>query len=47
MTAVSTSSTRIGDADRAEAQCALQHHLDVGCLHVNEFVGRFADAADP
>ena len=44
---MSTSSTRIGDAERAEAQRALQHHLDVGRLQVDEFVGRFADAADP
>jgi hypothetical protein len=38
--------TRIGDAERAEAQRALQQHLNAGRLHVDEFVQRFAGAAD-
>jgi len=39
-------STRIGDAERAEAQRLLQSHLDAGRLQVGEFVERFAGAAD-
>jgi hypothetical protein len=46
MTARSTPSTRIGEAERAEAQRALQEHLNAGRLRVDEFVERFADAAD-
>ena len=42
----STPSTRIGDAERAEARRALQHHLNAGRLQVAEFVERFAGAAD-
>jgi hypothetical protein len=42
----STPSTRIGDAERAEAQRALQGHLNAGRLQVAEFVQRFAGAAD-
>jgi Domain of unknown function (DUF1707) len=41
----STPSTRIGEAERAEAQRALQAHLNAGRLHVAEFVERFAGAA--
>lgn len=39
-------STRIGDTERAEAQRALQHHLNAGRLRLAEFVERFARAAD-
>jgi hypothetical protein len=46
MTAGSTPSPRIGDAERAEAQRALQLHLDAGRLQVDEFVKRFGGAAD-
>jgi hypothetical protein len=46
MTARSTPSTRIGEAERAEAQRALQQHLNAGRLQVDEFVERFAGAAD-
>jgi len=42
----STSSMRIGEAERAEAQRALQDHLGAGRLQVAEFVERFAAAAD-
>ena len=42
----SSSSTRIGDAERAQAQRALQHHLGTGRLQLTEFVERFALAAD-
>ena len=42
----STSSTRIGEAERAEAQRAMQDHLGAGRLQVAEFVERFAAAAD-
>jgi DUF1707 SHOCT-like domain len=41
-----TPSTRVGDAERAEAQRTLQHHLDAGRLQVAEFVERFGSAAD-
>jgi Domain of unknown function (DUF1707) len=34
----STPSTRIGEAERAEAQRALQDHLNAGRLKVAEFV---------
>ena len=37
---------RIGEAERAEAQRALQDHLGAGRLQVAEFVERFAAAAD-
>ena len=37
---------RIGEAERAEAQRALQSHLDAGRLQIAEFVERFAGAAD-
>ena len=37
---------RIGEAERAEAQRALQSHLDAGRLQIAEFVERFAVAAD-
>jgi hypothetical protein len=43
---VSTPSPRIGEAERAEAQRALQGHLNAGRLQVAEFVERFARAAD-
>jgi hypothetical protein len=46
MMARSTPSTRIGEAERAGAQRALQVHLDAGRLQVAEFVERFAGAAD-
>ena len=46
MTARSAPSTRIGDAERADAQRALQQHLDAGRLQVTEFVERFGTAAD-
>lgn len=39
-------STRIGEAERADAQRALQAHLGAGRLRVDEFVERFAVAAD-
>ena len=39
-------STRIGDAERTEAQGLLQSHLDAGRLQVTEFVERFGRAAD-
>jgi hypothetical protein len=42
----STPSTRIGDAERAEAHRALQEHLDAGRLTLTEFVERFAVAAE-
>ena len=38
--------TRIGDAERAAAQRALQVHLDAGRLQLAEFVQRFGAAAD-
>ncbi|HSU10974.1 MAG TPA: DUF1707 domain-containing protein, partial [Pseudonocardia sp.] len=37
---------RIGEAERAEAQRALQSHLNAGRLQIAEFVERFAGAAD-
>lgn len=37
---------RIGDAERAAAQRALQSHLGAGHLQITEFVHRFASAAD-
>jgi hypothetical protein len=37
---------RIGEAERAEAQRALQSHLNAGRLQIAEFVERFAVAAD-
>jgi len=46
MTAGSTPPTRIGEAERAEAQRALQLHLKAGRLQVDEFVARFGGAAD-
>ena len=46
MTARSTPPTRIGDAERAEAQRVLQDHLDAGRLQVAEFVERFTGAAE-
>lgn len=46
MTVRSTPSTRVGEAERAEAQRALQEHLNAGRLQVTEFVERFAGAAD-
>ena len=42
----STPSTRIGEAERAEAQRALQDHLNAGRIQLAEFVERFAGAAD-
>jgi Domain of unknown function (DUF1707) len=42
----STPSVRIGEAERLEAQRALQDHLNAGRLQVTEFVERFAGAAD-
>ena len=39
-------SPRIGDAERAEAQRALQQHLGAGRLRVDEFVERFRGAAE-
>jgi len=39
-------STRIGDAERTEAQGLLQSHLDAGRLQVTEFVERFGRAAN-
>ena len=44
--ATSAPSMRIGEAERAQAQLALQGHLDAGRLQVAEFVQRFAVAAD-
>ena len=41
----SRSSTRIGDTERAEAQHALDEHLNAGRLQVNEFADRSAAAA--
>jgi hypothetical protein len=46
MTARSTPTVRIGDAERAEAQRALQHHLNAGRLQLAEFVDRFGRAAE-
>jgi hypothetical protein len=46
MTARFTPSTRIGEAERGEAQRALQEHLNAGRLQVDGFVQRFAGAAD-
>jgi Domain of unknown function (DUF1707) len=46
MTARPTPSPRIGDDERADAQRALQAHLDAGRLQVAEFVERFTGAAD-
>jgi hypothetical protein len=45
MMARSTPSTRIGEAERAEAQRALQHHLNAGRLQLADFVERFACAS--
>lgn len=42
----STSSMRVGEAERAEAQRALQDYLGAGHLQVAEFVERFAGATD-
>ena len=39
-------STRIGDAERAAAQHALQEHLNAGRLQVNEYADRCASAAN-
>ena len=41
-----TPSTRVGEAERAEAQRALQIHLDAGRLQLTEFVERFGGAAN-
>lgn len=46
MTARSTPMVRIGDAERAEAQRVLQHHLNAGRLQLAEFVDRFGRAAE-
>ena len=45
MMARTTPSTRIGDAERADAQRALQAHLGAGRLQVDEFVERCAGVA--
>jgi hypothetical protein len=46
MAAEAAPSTRIGDVERADAQRALQEHLDAGRLQLAEFVERFGRAAD-
>src|SRR5690242_18092201 len=46
MMAEPTPPIRIGDDERAEAQRALQQHLNAGRLRLTEFVERFAIAAD-
>jgi hypothetical protein len=46
MAADAAPSTRIGDVERADAQRALQEHLNAGRLQLAEFVERFGRAAD-